>query len=63
MFLLRWKDRLAIPQKLRGSLKKLSQPNRGSQIQRSWTRARTVNRAVNPVHGSTVDRTEGVRPE
>jgi hypothetical protein len=29
---------------------KPSQPNCGFQIQRSWTRARAVNRAVNPVY-------------
>jgi hypothetical protein len=46
----------------RGSLKKTPQPSRGSQIQRLRTRACAVSRAVNPVHGSTMDRTEGVSP-
>jgi hypothetical protein len=40
-----------------GALKeKGPQPHRGSQIQRLTTRARAVDRAVHPVHGSTVDR-------
>jgi hypothetical protein len=60
--LLRWKDRLAIPQELRGSLKKTSQPSHGSQIQRLWTRAHAVSRAVISAHGSTADRARGGTP-
>jgi hypothetical protein len=52
----RWKDRHAKTELLRASLTKLPTPRRGSRIQRSPTRASTVDHAVHPVHGSTVDR-------
>jgi hypothetical protein len=51
-----WKDRHAKTKLLRASLTKLPTLRRGSRIQRSPMRASTVDRAVLPVHGSTVDR-------
>jgi hypothetical protein len=60
--LIRWKDRHAKLESFRDSLMKMSQPRRGSQIQRPRMHARVVNRAVHPAHGSTMDRTEGVSP-